>query len=85
MVSAKSIFSKYEKPQKEVIYLVFFSYLQFAHAWRSKPREPLVVLAEPQPQNVRTGRRLLTVMMLLFSLSIPRDHLGGSPWAYIKF
>lgn len=51
MVLAKSIFSKYEELQKEVTYLVFFSCLQFAHTWYSRPREPLVVLAEPQLQT----------------------------------
>lgn len=88
MVLAMSIFSKYEELQKEVTYLVFFGCLQFAHTWYSRPREPLVVLAEPQLQNMRRGRRgrrLLTVVMLLFSSSIPRDHLGGSPWAFLKF
>lgn len=46
MVLAKSIFNKYEELQKEVIYLVFSRCLPFAHAWYSRPRGPLVVLAE---------------------------------------
>lgn len=86
MVLAKSIFNKYEALQKEAIYLVFSRCLQFAHAWYSRPQGRLVVLAEPHVHGVwMRGRRLLTVVMLLFSPSLPRDHLGGSPWAFPKF
>lgn len=44
------------------------------------------MLAGTHLQSVRMRwRGLLTVVILLCSVPTPRGHLGGSPWAFLKF
>lgn len=44
------------------------------------------MLAGTHLQSVRMRwRELLTVVILLCSVPTPRGHLGGSPWAFLKF